>query len=236
MARTDAPAPAQLVAPPVVAIPTPAPPGPISKRFRGGWAVESLVIGVIMIVHDLFRNELMGQRLESLRRARAVESIERSLGIHWELSIQRFFLDWPFVVGMWNVYYQWAHFLIPLCAAVYLYRKAPARYVRWRNIFLFMLFVTGPFGWWAFPITPPKYLPAHDGFVDTQVEYYSIGTQQKLTYGSDGEPSAKLVIALGNTYSGLPSHHVSWALWSVLALWPVVRRRWVRASSSCISS
>src|SRR5262249_24903206 len=36
----------------------------------------------------------------------------------------------------------------------------------------------------------------------------------------------EVVDAVGNLYGGMPSHHVSWAMWSALALWPVVRRRW----------
>jgi hypothetical protein len=143
--------------------------------------------------------------------------------------MQRFFLDWPAIVGIWNVYYQWMHFLLPIATAIWLYRKFPARYVRWRNVFLVMLFVTGPFGWWAFPVAPPKYLPASDGFVDTQVEYFSIGTMKPMAYGRDGEPKDELIISLGNPFSGMPSHHVTWALWAVFALWPIIRRRWVRA-------
>jgi hypothetical protein len=202
---------------------------PRSKRLPFGWVLEIVGIGIVMVVHDLFRNELTGGRVESLRRARAFEDVERWLGLNHELSIQRFFIDLgPWCVAAWNIFYQWAHFFVPIVAAVYLYRRFPSRYLRWRNIFLIMLFVTGPLGWWAFPVTPPKYLPARDGFVDTQVEYFSIGTQQRLEYGRDGEPRADLINALGNTYSGMPSHHVSWALWAVLALWPVVRRRWVK--------
>lgn len=205
--------------------------GPRSKRIPFGWAIEMVAVVVIMLVHDLFRNELTGGRVESLQRARAFESLERSLGMNHELTMQRFFidLDVPAIMGFWNVYYQWMHFIVPIVAAVWLYRKFPARYVRFRNMFLIMLFITGPFGWWAFPVTPPKYLPASDGFVDTQVEYFSIGTMKPLEYGPDGEPKPELIVLLGNTYSGMPSHHVSWAIWAVLALWPVVRRRWVKA-------
>ena len=78
------------------------------------------------------------------------------------------------------------------------------------------------------PGDAPKVPAPSDGFVDTQVEYFSIGTMQPLKYGPDGEPKPELIVALGNTYSGMPSHHISWALWAVLALWPVVRRRWVK--------
>jgi hypothetical protein len=202
--------------------------GPWSRRVRGGWIVEAGVIGAALVVHDIYRNALMGGRVESLRRARAFETLERSLGIAWEHSVQQFFIGSPVLIGMFNVYYQWMHFLVPLAAAIFLYVKFPARYVRWRNVFFVMLFITGPFGWWAFPVTPPKYLPAKDGFVDTQVKYFSIGTMRPIAYGRNGEPRADIVLELGNTYSGMPSHHVTWALWSVVALWPVVRRRWLR--------
>ena len=206
------------------------PGGPRSKRLRFGWVIEGVVVVVVMLVHDLFRNELTGGRVESLQRARAFERLEQTLGMNHELTMQRFFLDldWPALIGFWNVYYQWMHFILPIATAIWLYRRFPVRYVRWRNMFLIMLFVTGPFGWWAFPVTPPKYLPESDGFVDTQVEYFSIGTMQPLEYGPDGEPKPELIVSLGNTYSGMPSHHISWALWAVLALWPVVRRRWVK--------
>ena len=206
---------------------TPAP-GPLSKRVRGGWVIEMIAIVGAGIVHDLYRNWVMGSRAESFQRAKAFTQFERALGIYRELAIQHFFLNSPVAIGFWNVYYDSAHFLVPICAAVYLYRKAPARYVRWRNIFLVMLFLTGPFGWFTFPVTPPKYMPARYGFVDTQVEYFNLGTQRKLEFGHDGEPRPDIVLALGNVYSGMPSHHVSWALWAVLALWPMVRRRWVK--------
>lgn len=214
----------------LLAVTTEVPDGPRSRRIRFGWALEILAVVGIMIVHDLFRNELTGGRVESLQRARALQRFEATIGINHERTIQRFFLDLdiPAVMGIWNVYYQWMHFFVPAAAAIWLYRKFPARYVRWRNVFLIMLFVTGPIGWWAFPVTPPKYLPAKDGFVDTQVEYFSIGTMQPMKYGPDGEPLPSLIVRLGNPFSGLPSHHVSWALWAVLALWPIIRRRWVK--------
>src|SRR5260221_6438232 len=127
----------------------------------------------------------MGTRAESLRRAVDYTSIERSLGVYWEQHIQHFFLGWPAAVDAWNFYYDSAHFVVPLAVAVFLYRKAPARYKRWRNVFLVMLFVTGQFGWLAFPVTPPKYMPPKYGFVDTQFEYLNIGTQRKLEFVAD---------------------------------------------------
>jgi hypothetical protein len=132
------------------------------------------------------------------------------------------------VIGFWNTWFETMHFLIPLVVAVYLYRKFPGRYVRMRNAFLVMLFVTAPLVWAVFPLTPPKFMPARYGFVDTEAEYWNIVPQDPLKYGPDGEPSEESIALEGNLYGGIPSHHLSWAMWCSLALWPVVRRRWLR--------
>jgi len=97
-----------------------------------------------------------------------------------------------------------------------------------RNTFLIMLFLTGPLCWALFPVTPPKYMPKSYGFVDTQVVYFNPGPHIPLRYGPDGEPRQDIIDAVGNLYGGMPSHHVSWSLFCVLAVWPVLKRRWVK--------
>ena len=72
---------------------------------------------------------------------------------------------------------------------------------------------------------PVAYEVARYGFVDTESVYWNIVPQQPIQYGRDGEPTAETVALEGNLYGGIPSHHLSWALWCALALWPVVRRR-----------
>jgi hypothetical protein len=198
---------------------------PLSKRIRHGWIVEAVVIGVAASAHDILRNALMGPAALALRNAKALTSVERWLGIYHEQAVQHFFLNWPFVVGMWNFYYDTAHFLVPIGVAVYLYTKFPARYTRMRNMFLILLFVTAPICWSQLPITPPKFMPERYGFVDTQVVYWNLGPQKPMAYGDDGEPRADIIKYVGNIYGGMPSHHVSWSLWCVIAVWPTIRRR-----------
>lgn len=215
-------------APGVNAIPDYPGPGPLSKRFRGGWIIEFGSLFLISVFHEFYRNWVMGGRAESLRNAKLLMRVEQWLGVYHEEAVQRFFLGSTAVVVFLNVYYSTAHFLVPIIAAVYLYRKAPARFVRWRNVFLFILFVSGPIGWGLFPITPPKYMPEKYGFVDTQVKFFNLAPQAPISYGFDGEPLQKVINADGNLYSGMPSHHISWAVIATLALWGVVRRRWVK--------
>jgi hypothetical protein len=203
-------------------------PGPFSKRFRFGWIGEGLGIAAVCYVYETVRNLVMGGAAQAFRNAKSLTALERWLGIYHERAFQQLFLDSPIAVGFWNFYYDTAHFFIPLFVGIYLYVKAPTRFVLMRNTFFIILLGFGQLAWLAFPITAPKWMPARYGFVDTQVEYYNIGPQKPLRYGPDGEPRPDVIAQTGNPYGGLPSHHVTWALFAVLALWPVVRRKWVK--------
>lgn len=204
-------------------------PMPFSKRFRHGWMIEAAVIAVVGYTYETIRNAVMGSAHVALRDAKALTRFEVWLGLYHEQAVQHFFLNSPFVVALWNTYYDTAHFLVPLFVAIYLYVKFPARYVRVRNAFFFMLLGVAQLAWLAFPITPPKYMPASYGFHDTQVEYWNVGPQKAIAYTRDGEPTKAVVDSVGNLYGGLPSHHVSWSLWAVVGLWPVLKKRWTKA-------
>ena len=200
-----------------------------SKRFRHGWLIEAMLIAGVGYAYETIRNLVMGSAHTALRDAKVLTRIEVAMGIYHERAFQHLFLDWPFVVGLWNFYYDTAHFLVPTFVAIYLYTTAPERYRRARNAFFFMLLGVAHLAWLVFPITPPKYMPASYGFHDTQVEYWNVGPKKAIAYTKDGEPQQAVVDAVGNLYGGLPSHHVSWSLWAVVALWPVLRKRWTKA-------
>jgi hypothetical protein len=227
---TLAPAPIPAAPADTFAIPTvETEPGPLSKRIRHGWILEVLGVAAWCFAYETVRNLVMGTAADAMRNAKTLTVIEKFIGIYHERAVQQFFTRWPEVIAFWNFYYDTAHFFVPLGIAIYLYVKFPARYVLMRNTFFILLLGVAQLAWLAFPITPPKFMPEKYGFVDTQVEYFNIGPQMPLAYGADGEPTEEMVSAVGNLYGGLPSHHVSWAMFSVLALWPVVRRKWVRA-------
>jgi membrane-associated phospholipid phosphatase len=46
--------------------------------------------------------------------------------------------------------------------------------------------------------------------------------------GPDCQPSAAAVLAYGNLFAAMPSLHVGWSTWSVLAVWPLIRRTWAK--------
>jgi hypothetical protein len=82
---------------------------------------------------------------------------------------------------------------------------------------------------WLYPLMPPRLMPARYDFVDTAAEYYNFGPQVTVEFGPDGQPTERALAQYGNPFAAMPSFHVGWSTWCVLALWPLVRRRWVRA-------
>jgi membrane-associated phospholipid phosphatase len=118
---------------------------------------------------------------------------------------------------------------MPLLTLVVLYRCLPARYVRWRNT-LVIMFGIAVLTFWLYPLMPPRLMPEHYGFVDTAAEFFNVGPQVRITFDATGEPTREALEQFGNLFAAMPSFHVGWSTWSVLALWPLARRWWVRAA------
>ena len=170
--------------------------------------------------YDTLREQVSGTTADALRHAKQIVDAERFFGIYQEHRVQQAFLDWHPFISFWNIYYGTIHFVMPVIALVAMYRKMPARYVRWRNTLLFMLGF-GLIGFWLYPLTPPRLMPAHYGFVDTAAEYFNFGPQQRIALDAAGQPTAAAKAAFGNLYAAMPSLHVGWATWSALALLPL---------------
>ncbi|MBA2325335.1 MAG: phosphatase PAP2 family protein [Actinobacteria bacterium] len=190
-------------------------PTPRSRRIRFGWVLEIIGVRAVTTVYDWARDQLIGSEADAFRHARQVIRGERLLGIYHEETIQEWFLPYRAFISFWNIFYASVHFVMPVVALVWLYIKAPARYVRWRNTLIVMLGLALA-GFWLYPLMPPRLLPASYGFVDTRVEYFGLGEASR-------DPSAD------NLYAAMPSLHIGWSTWIALALWPLVRRPWAKA-------
>ena len=152
---------------------------------------------------------------------------EKFLGLYHEYSIQQAFLHADWFMAFWNIYYGTIHFVMPVVALVWLYRKAPARYVRWRNTMVLMLAIS-VITFWCYPLMPPRLMPARFGFVDAAAHYFNFGPQVRVHLTANGQPSAAAVRAYGNLFAAMPSLHVGWSTWTVLAIWPLLRRTWAK--------
>jgi hypothetical protein len=208
------------------------PPGPASKRIRGGWALETLAMIALYFLYDWGRDQVEGSGATAIRNARSVVRWERLIGLYQEHRIQRWFLGTDWFISFWNIYYGTIHFVVPVAALIWLYRRAPIRYVRWRNTLLVMLAI-GLLGFWLYPLMPPRLMPARYGFVDTAARFFNFGPQQPVVIAPNGEPVGSSAASFGNLFAAMPSLHVGWSTWSVLAVLPTIRRTWVRVVLCC---
>jgi len=202
-------------------------PRPWTKRIRHGWIIEAVLGVVVFLVYDQLRDKAAGHAADALRHAKQVVDVERFFGLYQEHRIQHAFLAWHPFISFWNIYYGTIHFVMPVVALVAMYHLTPVRYVRWRNTLVFMLGL-GLLGFWLYPLTPPRIMPAHYDFVDTAARYFNFGPQQKITLTASGEPTAAAKAAFGNLYAAMPSLHIGWSTWSALALFPLVRQWWLK--------
>ncbi|MGZ4711374.1 MAG: phosphatase PAP2 family protein [Acidimicrobiia bacterium] len=201
-------------------------PRPWTRRLRYGWVLEAALGVGTFLLFDEARARVAGSGVVALANARDLVDWERTLGLYQEYRIQHAFLDWHWFLSFWNFYYGTIHFVMPAVALVVLWRRAPQRYIVWRNTVLLMLTI-GLVLFWAYPLMPPRLMPGHFGFVDTAAAFYNFGPQQRVVL-VHGMPNAAAEAAFGNLFAAMPSFHAGWSMWSALALLPAVRNRLLR--------
>lgn len=207
-----------------VAIPV----APLSKGWRRGWLVEAAVMGALYWLYESSRGWVAGTTRSALANAKGIVDAEKWLGIYWERSIQHAFLNADWFITFWNFWYGTVHFLVPAAVLVVLYRTRPPRYVRWRNTLLAM-WAIGVLTFWLYPLMPPRLLEsAH--IVDTAVpaRYTNFGPHPILEFQPNGLPTKATLDQYSNPYAAMPSFHVGWSTFSAIALWPLLRRRWLK--------
>ena len=193
------------------------------------WGTEVALLLTFYIVYTIVRNRFGSAAVDpdrAYRNAERIMDIERSLGTFWELRVQGWFVDQEVFLSVWNHFYGSFHFGVTIFALVWLYHRFPHRYPRQRTAFLS---TTGLalVGFGLFPLMPPRLLsdcglygacqPGAYPFVDTVSDIgglwsFDSGTIQEVT----------------NQFAAMPSLHFAWATWCVVALRPVLRRRWTR--------
>ncbi len=201
--------------------------GPWSRRVRFGWLGEIVGLAVLYQLYDFGRERALGSTARAFANARDIVAAERWLGIYWERGIQQAFLSADWFIAFWNIYYGTVHFVLPVATLVLLYRKMPARYVRWRNT-LVLMWIIAVVTFWLYPLMPPRLMPTRFGFVDTAAEYFNFGPQVRVEFGPDGQPAPSALAQYGNPFAAMPSFHIGWSTWCLAALWPLLRRRWIK--------
>jgi membrane-associated phospholipid phosphatase len=196
-------------------------PDPERSARRGlRWWKEVGMILAFYTVYSVIRNTQGSAAVSAARAMRnAVRVIrwEKATGLYFEEGLQQAFLAWDGFIEFWNVFYGTFHFVVTVFALVLLFRRFPARYRRWRNT-LAATTALALIGFAAYPLMPPRLMPASYGFVDTLRTYDSL-------WSFDSGAMSKV----SNQYAAMPSLHFAWATWCTFVLVPAVRSWWAKA-------
>jgi hypothetical protein len=194
------------------------------RRARRGlrWWKEVGLVLAFYAVYSVVRNtqgSAVVSETRALHNALRVIRWEKMLGLYHEEGIQQAFLGRNGFIEFWNLFYGTFHFFVTIFALVFLFRRFPVRYRRWRNT-LAATTALALVGFAAYPLMPPRLLPSSYGFVDTL-----------RTYGSLWSFDSGAMSKLSNQYAAMPSLHFAWSTWCALVLVPALRSWWAKAAA-----
>ena len=184
------------------------------------WWKEVVAATAFYVVYSFIRNTQGSAAVsdaEALHNARRLIDLERIMGLYHERTIQEAFLDAEELMSIWNLFYGTFHFVVTIGVLVFLFRRFPTRYRRWRNC-LAGTTALALIGFALYPLMPPRLMPASYGFVDSLKAYGSL-------WSFDSGAMNKI----SNQFAAMPSLHFAWSLWCTCALVPVLKRSWSKA-------
>jgi hypothetical protein len=191
-----------------------------AKTLRDGhvlyWWLEMLAIGIFYFVYSAVRNADKARAHEAFEHARQLMDWQRTLGINHEQKLNEWALHFTPLVVAANYFYGSLHFVVTIGVGIFLFRKWPDDYPRWRNT-LGIATAIALIGFRFWPLMPPRLLPDSYGFVDTLAKYPTF-----WTFNSGAMKD------ISNQFAAMPSVHCAWALWCACALIPRVKHTWAK--------
>lgn len=172
------------------------------------WWAEVACVLTFYFVYSAIRNSTNADPAAAFRHAKQVISFERSLHVYREQSLHAWARSIRPLIIACNYFYGSLHFVVTIGIGIYLFRRFPDHYPRWRNT-LAIATALALIGFWTYQLMPPRLLPGSYHYVDTLAKYptfwsFNSGAMQKLS----------------NQYAAMPSVHCCWALWCTCALRP----------------
>ena len=183
-----------------------------------------LITFVLYQVYSAIRNVSEGSTREAYRHAQQLMEWQAAIGINHEEALQSWALQSRPLIIFMNYIYGSLHFLVTAGAVIYLYRRWPGDYPRWRNT-LALTTVLALIGFIFWPLMPPRLLhtvaPGQYDFVDTLAKYPTFWSFES---GAINE--------ISNQYAAMPSLHFGWALFCAASLAPRLRRKAARVAAA----
>jgi hypothetical protein len=180
---------------------------------RARWWGEALTIAWLCWVYDAITNAAPLRLHAALAHGTDLLSAERAIGIDPEHALDRWLAGHHTLGLIVSDYYDNAHFIVTLGLLGLLWWKRADIYRPLRNA-LVAVSLVGFAVFWLFPVAPPRMLA---GFVDVVA-----------TTGAIGSWHTGALASAANELAAMPSLHMAWAAWCVLAVWRITPRAWVR--------
>jgi membrane-associated phospholipid phosphatase len=173
---------------------------------------QIFLFGSAYLAYRFVRGLVAGDANAAFEHARDLISLERTLHVFVEPSIQA----WASGSHSLMVFSSWmyvnAQTTVTVAALVYLYLRHNRNFYFVRNMFMVAMAIA-LVGYAVFPTAPPRFLPEW-GFIDSVANFTGVHV---------GHTSAAMT-ALVNPYAAVPSMHVAFAL---MIGWPLARLvRW----------
>ena len=161
-------------------------------------------------LYRLVRGQVFDQSAAAFDHARDIVSLERSVHVFVEPSLQQWAIRTGFLddVGSWM--YLNTHFIVTTCALAYVYLFRNEHYYFVRNMFMVAMGLA-LVGYVLYPTAPPRMLPEL-GFVDSVSDFTGVSSDSDVN-------------ALFNPYAAVPSMHVGFALMLSIPMIRMARHR-----------
>jgi hypothetical protein len=160
------------------------------------------------VAYKIVRGIVEGDANAAFAHARDLISLERTLHLFVEPSIQTWASSSHVVMLAASWVYVNAQGSVTIAALLYLYLRHNRNFYFVRNMFMIAMAIA-LVGYMVFPTAPPRFLPEW-GFIDTVSDF----TPVKVSHASAS------MNALFNPYAAVPSMHVAFAL---MIGWPLAR-------------
>ena len=194
-----------------------------ARALPHGWldALRQVsLFGAAYLAYRLVRGLVEGDANAAFAHARDLITLERTLHVFVEPSIQAWASGSHFLMVFSAWMYVNAQTTVTVAALVYLYLRHNRNFYFVRNMFMIAMAIA-LVGYTVFPTAPPRFMPEW-GFIDSVSDFTGVRVNAH---------SASLN-ALTNLYAAVPSMHVAFALMiggtlSRLVRWRVVRVLWM---------
>src|SRR5580704_13414691 len=160
------------------------------------------------LAYRLVRGLVEGDANEAFAHARDLISLERTLHLFVEPSIQTWASGSHVVMVASSWIYVNAQTSVTFGALLYLYLRHNRNFYFVRNMFMIAMGIA-LIGYTVFPTAPPRFMPEW-GFIDSVTDFTGVHVSHASTLAS----------TLFNPYAAVPSMHVAFAL---MIGWPLAR-------------